>query len=298
MRVFVTGATGYIGRAVVKELLDAGHSVLGLTRSDQGAETLLAAGAEVHRGSLEDPNSLKEGAIASDGVIHLAFDHDFSDYVGNCKKDRVAIEAIGNALEGTHRPFIVTAGTLPLPLGQLCTEDSALDLERPSAIRGVAEKVALAFVPKGVRVSIIRLPPTNHGPGDKGFIAGLVSVAKSTRISAYPGDGLNRWPAIHYLDTAKLFLLALEKAPAGSIFHAVAEEGIPMKDIAEAIGKKLNIPTGSKAGEEVAAHFGWLALAVSADNPTSSAKTRDQLEWAPAQASLVADIENGCYSSD
>ncbi|KAK5055955.1 hypothetical protein LTR84_012505 [Exophiala bonariae] len=298
MRVFVTGATGYIGRAVVKELLNAGHSVLGLTRSDKGAESLLAAGAEVQRGSLEDPDSLKEGAVASDGVIHLAFDHDFSNYVGNCMKDRVAIEAIGTALEGTGRPFIITAGTLPLPLGQVCTEDFALELERPTAIRGVAENIALSFVSKGVRVSVIRLPPTNHGPGDKGFIAAIVKVAQSTGVSAYPGEGLNRWPAIHYLDTAKIFLLAFEQATAGSIFHAVAEEGIPMKDIAQAIGKKLNIPTGSKTGEEVAAHFGWLALAIDADNPVSSAKTRRQLGWVPTHASLVEDIENGCYSSD
>lgn len=298
MRVFVTGATGYIGRAVVQELLDAGHKVLGLTRSNQGAESLLAAGAEVQRGSLEDLESLKHGAIASDGVIHLAFDHDFSDYVGNCQKDRAAIEAMGTALEDTNRPLVVTAGTLPLPLDQLSTEDSAPDSDRPSAIRGAAEQVALSFVSKGVRVSIIRLPPTNHGKGDKGFIAAIVKVAKSTGVSAYPGDGLNRWPATHYLDTAKLFRLAVENAAAGTKLHAVAEESIPMKDIAEAIGKKLNIPTASKTTEEMAQHFGWLAVALDIDNPTSSAKTREQLGWTPVHTSLISDIENGCYTDD
>lgn len=294
MRVFVTGATGFIGQAVVKELLNAGHQVLGLARSDRGADSLIAAGAEVQRGSLEDLDSLKQGASASDGVIHLAFIHDFSDYVGNCAKDRIAIEAIGAALTGTNRPFIITGGTLLIPHGQLGTEDTPPDLDRPSAIRGVAEQVALSFVSKGVRVSIIRLPPTNHGEGDHGFIAELARIAKSTGVSAYLGDGLNRWAATHRLDTAKLYLLALEKAAAGSVFHAVAEEGIPIKEIAETIGKQLNLPTGSKTAE----HFGWLAIAVGADNPISSAKTREQLGWTPVHASLISDIEAGFYTSE
>jgi len=292
MRVFVTGATGFIGSAVVKELLNAGHQVLGLARSEQGAEALIAAGAEVQRGSLDDLDSLKKGATASDAVIHLAFIHDFSDYAGNCAKDRMAIEAIGDALAGTDRPFIITGGTLLLPSGQLASEDTPPDLNRPNAIRGVAEQVALSFVPKGVRVSIIRLPPTNHGEGDHGFIAELARVAKSTGVSAYPGDGLNRWAATHRLDTAKLYLLALEKGTAGSIFHAVAEEGIPIKEIAEAIGKKLGIPTASKTAE----HFGWLAIAIGIDNPIESVKTREQLGWTPVHASLISDIEAGVYT--
>ncbi|KEF60032.1 alcohol dehydrogenase [Exophiala aquamarina CBS 119918] len=293
MRVFVTGATGFIGRAVVKELLNAGHQVLGLARSDQSAEYLVAAGAEVQRGSLDDLESLKQGAAASDGVIHLAFIHDFSDYAGSCSKDRTAIEAIGDVLTGTSRPFVITSGTLLLPQGQLCTEDTPPDLKGPGAVRGATEQVALSFVSKGVRVSIIRLPPTNHGKGDHGFIAELARVAKSTGVSAYLGNGLNRWPTTHRLDTAKTYLLALEKAAAGSVFHAVAEEGIPIKEIAEALGKQLSIPSVSKTAE----HFGWLAIAIGGDNPTTSAKTREQLGWSPVHASLISEIEAGIYTS-
>jgi nucleoside-diphosphate-sugar epimerase len=297
MRVFVTGATGFIGQAVVQELLNAGHQVLGLARSDKAAESLVAAGAEVQRGSLEDLESLKQGAATSDGVIHLAFAHDFSDYVGNCHKDRIAIEAIGAALEGTNRPFVITSGTLLLAQGQLITEDTPVDLSRPTGIRGAGEQAALSFASKGVRVAIVRLPPTNHGEGDHGFIAELAKVAKSTGVSAYLGDGLNRWPATNRLDTAKSYLLALEKGTAGSIFHAVAEEGISIKEIAEAIGKQLKIPSASKTTEETAQHFGSLAMVIGLDNPTASAKTREQLGWKPVHASLISDIENGIYTS-
>ena len=296
MRVFVTGASGFIGQAVVKELLGAGHQVLGLVRSDKGADSLSALGAEVHKGDLEDLESLKQGASASDAVIHLAFIHDFSDYVGNCAKDRVAIEAIGSVLVGTDRPFIITSGTLLLPPNRLATEDTPPDVDRPAGVRGKAEQTVLAFASQGVRPSIIRLPPTNHGEGDHGFIAMLVNIAKAKGVSAYIGDGSQRWPAIHRLDTAKVYQLAVEKAKSGDVLHAVAEEGVTIKEIAEAIGKQLNLPVVSKSAEEAQEHFGFLAMALVNDNPTSSEKTREQLGWKPVHSTLIADIEKGIYT--
>lgn len=295
MRVFVTGATGFIGKAVVKELLNAGHQVLGLSRSDKGAELLTGLGAEVHRGSLDDLDSLKQGASASDGVIHLAFIHDFSDYEGGCRADRAAIEAMGAALAGSNRPLIITSGTLLLPRGRLATEDDTAEAAGHASLRGASEKLALSLVPQGVRASVMRLPPTNHGDGDHGFVPALIGIARQKGVAAYIGDGLNRWSATHVLDTARAYVLALEKGSAGSTYHAVAEEGVAFKDIAGAIGKQLNVPVVSKPIEDMQEHFGWLALGVAADNPVSSAKTREQLGWAPVQLGLIADLEEGTY---
>ena len=296
MRVFVTGATGFIGQAVVQELLSAGHRVLGLARSDKGAESLAALGVEAHRGSLDDLDSLKRGASASDGVVHLAFIHDFSDFEGNCHADRLAIETMGAALAGSNRPLVITSGTLLLPQGRLVTEEDTPDLvAAAAAARGPSEQSALSLVSQGVRTSVVRLPPTNHGDGDHGFIPQLISIAREKSVSAYIGDGLNRWPATHRLDAARVFQLALDKASAGSTFHAVAEEGVSIKDIAEIIGKQLNVPVVSKAKEEAQQHFGWLAFALMGDNPTSSAKTREQLGWSPVHASLISDLKEGTY---
>ncbi|KAJ9143347.1 NAD dependent epimerase/dehydratase family protein [Pleurostoma richardsiae] len=296
MRVFVTGATGFIGQAVVKELLSHGHQVLGLSRSDAGAKSLTDLGADVQRGSLEDLDSLKQGAAAADGVIHLAFIHDFSDYAGSCRRDREAIEAMGTVLQGTGKPLVMTSGTLMLARGRLGKEDDPADLSTPStAARGASEVTALALADKGVRVSVMRLPPTNHGDGDHGFVAMVVAAAREKGVSAYVGDGANRWPATHRLDTARAFRLALEKGAAGSVFHAVAEEGVPLKDVAEAVGKGLGLPVASIPAAEAQGHFGFLAFAVGEDNPTSSAKTREVLGWAPQELGLIADIEKGTY---
>lgn len=296
MRVFVTGAAGFIGQKVVKELLQAGHQVLGLARSDKNAEFLVSLGASVHRGSLTDLESLKQGASSSDAVIHLAFIHDFSDYEGGCRTDRLAIEAMGSVLAGTNRPLIMTSGTLMLPQGRLVTEDDTPDFTSPmAALRGASETAALSLVAQGVRISIVRLPPTNHGDGDIGFISYLVAIAREKGVSAYIGDGSNRWPATHRLDTAKVFQLALDKGTAGSTFHAVAEEGVTIKHIAEVIGHKLNVPVVSKTKEEAQGHFGWLVFALMGDNPTSSVKTREQLGWKPVQPSLLEDLKKGSY---
>lgn len=297
MRIFVTGATGFIGKAVIQEVLDTGHQVLGLARSDKGAEALTALGVDVHRGSLDDLESLKQGASITDGVIHLAFIHDFSDYEGNCRKDRLAIEAMGSVLAGSNRPLIITSGTLMLPPGRLASEDDAGDLTKPAAVRGLAEQSAFAFVPQGLRAMAVRLPPTNHGDGDQGFIKMLIDVARAKGVSAYIGDGLSRWPATHRLDTAHVFKLALEEGTAGATYHAVAEEGVAIKEIAEVIGQRLDVPVVSKTMEEAPAHFGFMAFPLSIDNPTSSVKTREQLGWTPTQPSLIDDLRDGTYFS-
>jgi nucleoside-diphosphate-sugar epimerase len=296
MRVFVTGAAGFIGQAVVKELLRAGHQVLGLARSDKNAETLAALGAEVHRGSLDDLESLKQGATASDGVIHLAFIHDFSDLPKSCRADRLAIEAMGTALAGSNRPFIITSATILCQHGRLVTEEDVPDLSWPYAsIRGPSEQLALSFVSKGVRASVVRLPPTNHGDGDRAFITGLIAIARQKGVSGYIGDGLNRWGSTHRFDVARVYRLALEKGSAGATYHAVAEEGVCIKDIAEVIGKQLNVPIVSKTTEEAQEHFGWLALTVGEDNPSSSTKTQELLGWSPEYPSLISDLKERTY---
>ncbi|KAJ9148970.1 NAD dependent epimerase/dehydratase family protein [Pleurostoma richardsiae] len=296
MRVFVTGATGFIGQPLVKDLLKAGHSVLGLARSDVSAKTLIGLGADVVRGSIEDLDTLKKAAAASDGVIHLAFIHDFSDYDGSCRKDREAISAIGAALEGSNRPFVIASGTFMLPPGRLGTEDDPADMSNAfTTTRSASEVLVLSLASKGVLPSVVRLPPTNHGDSDPAFIAMIVSVAQKTGVSAYIGEGLNHWPAAHRLDSARVFRLALEKGAAGAVYHAVAEEGVLTKDIAAAIGKGLGIPLVSKSSAEASEHFGFIAIPFAIDNLASSSKTRKQLGWVPEQSGLIEDIESGVY---
>lgn len=296
MRVFVTGATGFVGSAVVQELLKAGHQVLGLARSDEGAKSLIAAGAEVHRGDLEDLDSLRRGAAASDGVIHTGFVHDFSRFKEVCAIDTRAIEAIGAELAGTDRPFIITSGIGILTVtGRLATEDDRASDSSPNP-RIASEKAAEAVADLGVKVSIVRLPPTVHDAGDHGFIPMLIDIARNKGISVYKEQGLNRWPAVHRLDAAKLFRLAVENSQKGtSYYHAVAEEGIAFRDIAEAIGKGLNIPVASKSPEEAAEHFTWFTHFAGMDCAASSQKTRERLGWEPANANLIEDLDPAGY---
>ena len=290
MRVFVTGATGFIGSAIIPELINAGHKVIGLSRSDAGAKSLVDAGAQVHRGDLEDLESLRSGAAMSDGVIHLAFNHDFSKYMDNCQADRRAIEALGSVLAGSDRPLVVTSGTAMAPTpGRAATED---DPPAPSSMspRSASEEATIEMVSRGVRASAIRLPQV-HNRIKHGLITMLIAIAREKGVSAYVGDGRNRWPAAHLIDTARLYRLALEKAVAGERFHAVAEEGVPLREIAEAIGRRINVPVVSISPQEAADHFGWLAFFVSSDAPASSAKTQERLGWRPAQTGLIADLE-------
>jgi nucleoside-diphosphate-sugar epimerase len=292
MRVFVTGATGFIGTAIVRELIDSGHQVLGLARSDAGAKSLVAAGAAVHRGSLEDLESLRSGAGAADGVIHTAFTHDFSNYGPAAEADKRAIETLGDAVAGSDRPLIVTSGTLLAQRqGSLATEE---DAPNPSFPRK-SEAAALALVARGVRASVLRLPPSVHGNGDHGFVPTLIGIAREKSVSAFVGDGLNRWPAVHRIDAAHLYRLVLEKGTAGATYHGVADEGVPAREIAEAIGQGLNVPVGSKSHEAAADHFGWIARFFGTDGPASSALTQERLGWRPAQPGIIADLRAGHY---
>jgi nucleoside-diphosphate-sugar epimerase len=305
MRVFVTGASGWIGSAVVPELIGAGHQVVGLARSDASAAALTAAGAAVQRGTLDDLDILASAAAASDGVIHLAFKHDIAfsgDFQGAADADRRAVETFAEALAGTDRPFVIASGLLGLGLGHPTTERDGHDLdgvraampEGPRARWETAEFV-LSLEARGVRSSILRLPPTNHGDGDNGFVPMLVGIARDKGVSAYIGDGTSRWPAVHRLDSARLFRLALEKAPAGSTLHAVADEGVPIRDIAEVIGRHLDIPVASLSPEEAAGHFTWMAGFLAMDSAASSALTREWMGWHPTQPGLIEDLEQGHY---
>jgi nucleoside-diphosphate-sugar epimerase len=293
MRVFVTGATGFIGSAVVKELVGAGHHVLGMARSDAGAKSLEAAGAQVHRGDLDDLESLRRGAAATDAVIHTAFRHDWSKFAESCELDKRAIETIGAVLQGSSRPFIVSSG-VGVAQGRAAIEDDPPLPSSPSLPR-VSEVTALALMERGVHASVMRLPQV-HDTVKQGLVTPLIAVARAKGVSAYVGEGQNRWPAAHVTDVARLYLLALEKGTAGARYHAVAEEGVRLKDIATAIGRGLNVPVISIAQEQAQEHFGFLGFFAGRDPLTSSAQTRRKLGWNPTGPSLLTDLGNMRYS--
>jgi nucleoside-diphosphate-sugar epimerase len=305
VRIFVTGASGWIGSAVVPELLGAGHQVVGLARSESSAEALLAAGAEVRRGSLDDLDVLAATARSVDGVIHLAFKHDIAftgDFDTAVTADRTSIEALADALAGSDRPLVIASGTTGMAVGQVATENDGRDgpanAESGLLGRQANARYVLALADRGVRSAVLRLPPTVHGDGDNGFVPKQIDVAREKGVAAYIGDGSNRWPAVHRSDAATLFRLAVEEAPAGSILHAVADEGVPMRDIAATIGRHLDIPASPIAPEDAGGHFGWLAGFLALDVPASSALTRSLLDWHPTGPGLLEDLDQGHYFSE
>jgi nucleoside-diphosphate-sugar epimerase len=294
MRAFVTGSTGFIGSAVVRDLISAGHQVLGLARSDEAAKRLAATGAQVHRGDLEDLDSLRQGAAESDGVIHMGFNHDFSKFKENCENDRKAIQAFGSVLAGSARPLVVTSGIGLLPSTRLATEETIPVSPNPNP-RVASEEAAREVADRGVHVSVVRLPPSVHGDGDHGFVPILINIAREKAVSAYIGEGVNRWPAVHRLDAAHLFRLALEKSAPSAYYHGVAEEGVVFREIAEVIGRRLNIPVAGKSSDEAASHFAWFAHFAAMDVQASSKQTQEVLGWRPTQPGLIADIDRPSY---
>ncbi|ANP52502.1 nucleoside-diphosphate-sugar epimerase [Streptomyces griseochromogenes] len=299
MRIFVTGASGWIGSAVVPELIDAGHQVLGLARSDASAAALSQAGAEAVRGTIDDLDVLRNAAAASDGVIHLAFKHDIAfsgDFRGAAEADRRAVDAFGDALADSGRPFVLASGLAGIAPGRVASERDMPALDgSPISTRAATAQAVLALASRGVRSSVVRLSPTCHGEGDNGFMATLVALARAKGVSGYIGDGANRWPAVHRFDAARLFRLAVEKAPAGSVLHGVAEEGVAIRDVAEVIGRHLDVPVTSVLPGAAAEHFTWLSAFLGHDVPASSALTRELLGWKPTHPGLLPDLEKGHY---
>ena len=295
MRVFVTGATGFIGSAIIEDLIAAGHQVLGLARNAEAAAVLAKRGIAAHLGDVSQPDSLAEAARVCQGVIHTAFIHNFADIATSGKIDRLAVQAMGEALAGSGKPLVITSGTAVLPAGTEGSEDDAADPDSAGKHRIPSEQTALGFAARGVRASVVRLPPSVHGDGDHGFVPALIGIARGTGVSAYIGDGGNRWPAVHRLDAARLFRLVLEHGAAGACYHGVADGGVPTREIAEVIGRQLNLPVVSKSPSEAAAHFGWLAHFFGRDCPASSARTQQELDWRPTHAGLIADLDRAAY---
>ncbi|HEU5420727.1 MAG TPA: SDR family oxidoreductase [Streptosporangiaceae bacterium] len=297
MRVFVTGASGWIGSATVDELLAAGHEVTGLARSDASAAALRAKGAQVRRGDLDDLASIRSGAEAAEAVIHLANKHDWSNPAASSAAERAAVQTIGDALTSSSRPFLLASGVAGLGQGRPATEDDPSPFHGPDSPRGGSENLALEFISRGVHTVSLRFAPTVHGTGDHGFIAILAAIAREKGVSGYPGDGTNRWAAVHRSDAARLVTLGLAKAPAGTRLHALAETGVPARDIAEALGRTLGLPVTSIAPDEVAAHFGWIGTFFSMDLAGTSTATQQLLGWTPAGPTLVEDIDAGAYAA-
>lgn len=300
MRIFVTGATGFVGSAVVQDLMAAGHRVLGLARSAASSKVVLMQGAEVHWGDLDDPDSLRRGAATADAVIHTAFNHDFSRFRENCENDRRIIAALAAALEGSERPLVVTSATGLLAHGdstgaRLATEDDAPPSGAAALPRVASEEAAADAAARGVQVSVVRLPPSVHGEGDHAFVPHLIALARAKGVSAYLGDGRNRWPAVHRLDAARLYRLVVEAGLPGGRYHAVAEEGVPLRDIAAAIGRRLGVPVAARTADEAPEHFGWLAHFAALDNPSSSRVTRERLGWQPTGPGLLDDLDSARY---
>ena len=295
MHVFVTGASGWIGRAVVDDLLASGHTVTGLARSNASAAALEAKGVRVRRGDLDDLDGVRAGADAADATIHLANKHDWANMAASNAAERGAVQAIGDALAGTDRPLLLASGLAGLKDGDLATEDDASPFHGPDAPRGGTENLALGFVERGVRSVALRFSPTTHGTGDHGFVAALCGIARERGVSGYPGEGANRWPAVHVADAARMVVLGLEKAPAGARLHAVAEEGVPTRTIAEAIGRAFDLPVATVPTDRVGGHFGWIGGFFSSDMASSSAATQRLLEWTPTGPTLIDDIDGGAY---
>lgn len=295
MRVFVTGASGFVGSAIVNELIATGHQVLGLARSDSSAQKIINAGAQVHRGDLDDLASIQQGAAGCEAVIHTGFNHDFSKFKANCEADRQVIGALAETLKGSARPLIITSGIGLINIGRTITEDDAPPVSSDVMPRVATEEAANAAAAKGVKVYIVRLPPTTHGEGDHGFVPMIINIAKDKKESAYIGEGNNPWPAVHRFDAAVLYRLIAEQQPQQQVYHAVAEEGIPFKDIAEAIGQGLHVPAMSKSGQAAQEHFGWFTHFASLGCPASSAKSRKTLGWQPTHPRLLQDLATASY---